>query len=409
MISSPMKRHLIMWINENKMKSKGVCIITSPSLLRASLPPLSNLVTVISSFTPELYVITGNSGKSLQSNNRVHVIAIDYDPGSTVVTKLAHFILAHANIVRSLVRLKNVDMCIFFMGERTLTLPLMASRMLRKKIIYMSSGSLIKSSGIHKTIFSEVIGILEHINHILSDTIILYSSKLIATDDYVKFKDKIVFAHEHFKDINTFNIRVPLGAREIRIGYIGRFSEEKGILNYLNALLILSKKHPNYKFLIGGNGVLENVVLNFIQRNGLGNRVEFVGWIPHEALPDYLNKLQLIVLPSYTEGLPNVMLEAMACGTPVLATPVGMIPEVITDGETGFIMGDNSPGCIAQNVTRALNSPNLEMIVENARQFVLDNFTFETTAARWRKILVELSWDESLGSFLDEQDVCEDM
>jgi len=84
------------------------------------------------------------------------------------------------------------------------------------------------------------------------------------------------------------------------------------------------------------------------------------------------------------------MLEAMACGTPVLATSVGMIPEVIADGETGFIMENNSPGCIAQNVTRALNSPKLERVAKNGRQLIVENFTFETTVLRWQKIFDEL-------------------
>ena len=97
--------------------------------------------------------------------------------------------------------------------------------------------------------------------------------------------------------------------------------------------------------------------------------------------------MKQVVLPSYTEGLPNIMLEAMACGTPVLATPVGAIPNVIKDGETGFIMKDNSPECIAENVIRALNHPNLERIAGNARALVEREFTYERAVERWREVL----------------------
>ena len=77
----------------------------------------------------------------------------------------------------------------------------------------------------------------------------------------------------------------------------------------------------------------------------------------------------------------------MACGTPVLATPVGGVPDVIKDDETGFIIEDNSPECIAENVERALNSPDLDKIVKNARELVEKEFTYEAAVERYREIL----------------------
>lgn len=76
-----------------------------------------------------------------------------------------------------------------------------------------------------------------------------------------------------------------------------------------------------------------------------------------------------------------------ACGTPVLATPVGAIPDVIKDEETGFILEDNSPECIARDVMRVLNYPDLDKIVKNARELVEKEFTYEATVERYRKIL----------------------
>jgi glycosyltransferase involved in cell wall biosynthesis len=110
--------------------------------------------------------------------------------------------------------------------------------------------------------------------------------------------------------------------------------------------------------------------------------------MPYDEIPKYLNELKLLVLPSYTEGLPNTMLEAMACGTPVLATAVGAVPDIIKDGETGFIMEDNSPDCIARNVLRALSHPNLEQIADNAHSLVEKEFTYEAAVRKYETVLV---------------------
>ena len=88
-----------------------------------------------------------------------------------------------------------------------------------------------------------------------------------------------------------------------------------------------------------------------------------------------------------TYTYPTVHDYAMACATLVIATPVEAIPDVIIDGKTGFIMENNSPECIAENVKRALDSPDLERIAEEGRRFVEEYYTFERTVENWKSIL----------------------
>jgi glycosyltransferase involved in cell wall biosynthesis len=128
-------------------------------------------------------------------------------------------------------------------------------------------------------------------------------------------------------------------------------------------------------------------VREHLAKYNLNNKVTFAGWIPHEKLQDSLNELKLLVVPSYTEGLPNIMLEAMACGTPVLATPVGGVPDVIEEGETGFLLEDNSPQAIAHGVSKVLHHAHLAQVALNARRLIEEKFEFDASVERFRKIL----------------------
>jgi glycosyltransferase involved in cell wall biosynthesis len=164
-------------------------------------------------------------------------------------------------------------------------------------------------------------------------------------------------------------------------------SDEKGVFNFVKAIPEIVSKQSKLTFILGGSGALYESINIFLNSNKLDDKVKLVGWIAHSDVPDYLNKLKLLVLPSYTEGLPNIVLEAMACGTPVLATPVGAISDIIRDGETGFIMENNSPACIAENVVRALECPDLEKIVLNARELIEKDYKYEVTVEKFKSIL----------------------
>jgi len=237
------------------------------------------------------------------------------------------------------------------------------------------------------SILSKVTITLSKICYNLCNNIILYSPSLVSYWSLEKYCHKVLIAYEHFLNFKTFTVTTSLPDRPSLIGYIGRLSEEKGAQHFIRALPAILGDRQDLRVLIGGEGQLKEAIEASLQREELTARTDLPGWISRDDLPRHLNQLRLLVIPSYTEGLPNIMLEAMACGTPVLATPVGGVPDVLIDGETGFIMENNSPECIAENVIRALNSPDLKRIAEDGRRFVEEHFTFKRTVENWKEIL----------------------
>jgi len=275
-------------------------------------------------------------------------------------------------------------------GSDTLALPVLTLKILRKNVVLVLPG--FSSMGVKLTndrLYVPV-KILETINHTLSDRIIIYSPNLIKEWDLEKYRDKICIAHRHFLDFDKFKIEKEFNERDNLVGYIGRLSEEKGVLNFIKAIPEILNGKDEIKIVIVGDGQLLAKIETYLDKENLNDTVKLKGWIPHDELPNQLNELKLVVLPSYTEGLPNIMLEAMACGTPILATPVGAISDVIKDSETGFILRSNSPMCIAENVMRVLNYPDLDKIVKNANELVRKEFTYEDAVERYKNILEEI-------------------
>jgi glycosyltransferase involved in cell wall biosynthesis len=284
---------------------------------------------------------------------------------------------------------KDVDSFLFFM-ETGFPLPMTIVKLRNKRIIWLLPSSSKKMIGYHHDFPKIIFTPMQSVSYYLADKIVLYSPNLVNEWDLGKYRNKIIIAHEHFLNTKTFTVTRPISDRPQLIGYIGRLSEEKGIQNFVLALPQILKNQKNLRVIIGGDGGLKESIKTSLVAEKLTDRVDLPGWISHDDLPQYLNQFQLLVLPSYTEGLPNIVLEALSCGTPVLATPVGAISDIIKDGETGFIMRNNSPECIAENIIRALNFPNLGKITENGRWFVEENFTFERTKENWKNLIKNL-------------------
>jgi glycosyltransferase involved in cell wall biosynthesis len=192
---------------------------------------------------------------------------------------------------------------------------------------------------------------------------------------------------------NKFDVEISYEKRQNIIGYVGALTINKGVLNLIKIVPILkiklNEKLP--KFIIIGDGPLLDDLKTEINESEIMKNVTFIGYLPYNVLHYYYNKMRILVLPSYTEGLPSVILEAMACGTPVLATPVGAIPDIIKEGETGFLLKTNEPKQMAEKIIEILDKHEvLEKVSAKAYKYVKENFSYEKTLEDWRKILSEL-------------------
>lgn len=380
-------------MNNSDSNPPHIGVLSCP-MGEANIQPFTNLVGLLRQISPKVAVIAVHdefsSISELKNDDLPNISEIIHHSGSTnLLSRVGSYFGTQISISIRLLLSPRGDVWIFYI-DNGLILPMVTAKLLRRNALIVLGGSQEREVRLKGSKIGRVANVLAKINRRLCNNIMVYSPRLITEWNLEKYRHKILIAHRHFLDFETFTVTAPLSNRLFLIGYIGRLSGEKGVQQFAQALPTILSDRQDLRVLIGGDGQLKEEIETSLQEKGITARVDLPGWISHDDLPNYLNQLRLLILPSYTEGLPNIMLEAMACGTPVLATPVGAIPDVIIDGKTGFIMENNSPDCIAKNVIRALNSPDLEQIAEAGKQFVEENFTFERVVERWKEVLEKI-------------------
>jgi glycosyltransferase involved in cell wall biosynthesis len=173
------------------------------------------------------------------------------------------------------------------------------------------------------------------------------------------------------------------------IGAAGRLSPEKGFRILIEAARPLAERDPDLGFILFGEGPLRKQLERAIAAAGLNERFILAGF--HADLDQYLPFLDLVVLPSFTEGLPNVVLEALAAAVPVVATAVGGTPELIEDGVNGYLVPPGEAKGLQKRMSDLLATPKRKAMGLRGRLRVEERFSFPAQSRQYQQLFDRLS------------------
>jgi len=176
----------------------------------------------------------------------------------------------------------------------------------------------------------------------------------------------------------------PLPEGPLRIVSIGRFSEQKGQMLLIEAMARLHRVDPSLHLTLVGDGELRGALERAIAARGLGAAVTLTGWLDEAGVRRELAASHALVLPSFAEGLPMVVMEAMAAARPVIATTIAGLPELVRPGETGWLVpaGDVEALAAAVSEMAAMPRGTLARIGAAGRARVLARHDAAAEAAR---------------------------
>lgn len=191
----------------------------------------------------------------------------------------------------------------------------------------------------------------------------------------------VIVLGERFRDWLVRDLQVPSGKIDILINgvdapaqppyrdfgcggrqtilFLGNLLERKGVSDFLQALALLPRDGPDWQARIAGGGDVAHYESK-ARDLGLAGKVHFAGWVDRLEVRALLCASDMLVLPSYDEGLPLVILEALGCGLPVLCTPVGAIPETLTDGENVIFCPVGDPAGLSAKIDALLKDRDVQ-------------------------------------------------
>jgi glycosyltransferase involved in cell wall biosynthesis len=185
-----------------------------------------------------------------------------------------------------------------------------------------------------------------------------------------------------YVDTDAFSVETLLGERPDQVVFIGRLAADKRIDIILDAAELLA---PDIDVVVVGDGAEAD------RLDDAPTNVTHAGWVDHENIPAHLNDAQAVILASEQEGLPTVLLEAFACGTPVVAPRVGGVDDLLHDGLTGAVYSTPDADQLAAATRRVVETYDAAPLAENCRGVAEGRFAKQAAVARYRTMLEQLS------------------
>jgi glycosyltransferase involved in cell wall biosynthesis len=175
---------------------------------------------------------------------------------------------------------------------------------------------------------------------------------------------------------------------DLRVLFMAWIHKDKGIIDIFDAIEEMSVPLQKVTFVFLGDGLHKKEALERARKLSNIYNFEFPGWIYDEEKINYIHRSDIFLLPSYHEGLPNSLMEAMVCGVASIATKVGAIPNLITNNESGLLIDAGDSKALAHCISLLINDPTLrERLAKNGQQRIIQNHSVDTAVERFKKIL----------------------
>ena len=206
--------------------------------------------------------------------------------------------------------------------------------------------------------------------------------------------DLISFHTQHNREHLKDELDLPKG--KIHLLTIRNLDCRMGLDNLLKAIKILNSKQPEFHLTIGGEGPERKNLETMVRTLGLNQVVAIAGFIPSDALVNYYTAADFFILPTRKlEGFGLVTPESMACGTPVLATPVGGTKEILSGFDSEFLFKDTSPEAMADGIQHAINEyyydkSKYQSLRQRCRNYVEERYSWDRHVEQLRDIIKEV-------------------
>lgn len=369
----------------------GICVVTHP-LAAAGENATRSLLDILAAIT-SVSLVTANLPADSEIWDRHEVVEITQEgAGDSVPVAAFRFLINQLRMCAILSR--RDERVVLFFGATSYLLPMAWAKIMGKTVLVEPRGDVPltlrleweeRMPAVVARLLANLVKVLERAGFVLADGVVTYTPNMARQLDLDPDAADIYPNGARYVRTDVFEPSTPFEERDVRVGFLGRLDEEKGI----RTLAAVARHLPEeITFTFVGDGDLSEWLRDELADEIERGEVELRGWVAHDQVPAELNRLRLLVMPSEpTEGLPTTILEALACGTPVYATPVSGVPDVVREGKTGFLMQEETPGAIAKRISDILSENSLSQVGDGGRELIEDEYSFSAAVERYERIL----------------------